>query len=275
MSNPYTAVSISGYNATPPADDASQVSSNQLGWDKHKTKLGDPLKTAIETIDANLTIAFGKLFGASILTKGASYTVTTADQGRFIEVTTTATITLPDVASAGDGFSLAVINTGTTTNVTVDGASSETINGSTSITLRPSDSAILTCNGSLWIAAVIQGEVSGTFTGTLTGCTTSPTGSIAYHKSGSKVTLIGPDLTGTSDDANCTITGLPSFLRPSTNQGIACHYVRDNGSMDINAIAEVASTGTIVLGAIGFTGGFTPSGTKGLEDSWSITYDLN
>ena len=56
--NPYSSQSITGYNAGAPADDGSQVSSNQLEWDKHKTKLGDPLKTLAEAINT-AAVSFG------------------------------------------------------------------------------------------------------------------------------------------------------------------------------------------------------------------------
>jgi len=56
--NPYTTVSVSGYNANPPDDDGSAVASNEIEWDKHKTKLGDPLNTAVTSIDTNVNAAF-------------------------------------------------------------------------------------------------------------------------------------------------------------------------------------------------------------------------
>lgn len=54
MSCSYTPVSITGYNASPPPDDGTEVSGNVIKWSNHKDKLGDPLKTAIEAIDSNL-----------------------------------------------------------------------------------------------------------------------------------------------------------------------------------------------------------------------------
>lgn len=52
---PYSEVSITGYNSNPPEDDGTQASSNEVSWAKHKTKIGDPLKTAIETTQTNIT----------------------------------------------------------------------------------------------------------------------------------------------------------------------------------------------------------------------------
>ena len=60
-SNPYTPVTISGYNASSPADDGSRVASNQIEWQKHVDKLGDPLKTLAEDIDTNVNAGFGAL----------------------------------------------------------------------------------------------------------------------------------------------------------------------------------------------------------------------
>jgi len=54
----YTPVSITNYNSSPPPDDGSTGVDNQLSWSKHKTKLGDPLKSAIESINTNVSAAF-------------------------------------------------------------------------------------------------------------------------------------------------------------------------------------------------------------------------
>ena len=59
--NPYTSVAISGYNVSPPSDDGAQTSPNQLEWDKHKTKLGDPVRTLAEGVNTNALAAFGAL----------------------------------------------------------------------------------------------------------------------------------------------------------------------------------------------------------------------
>lgn len=149
MSNPYIQPSLTGYNASPPSDDGSTTSGNQLKWSNHKTKLGDPLKTFIENVDAATLAAFGLSFGAGIAPKTSAYTVTTADRGRFITVTGTTTITLLAAATAGAGFPLLVVNIGTGT-VTVDGNGSETINGAATQTLQPGESLIISSDSVNW-----------------------------------------------------------------------------------------------------------------------------
>jgi hypothetical protein len=59
--NPYTSVTVSNYNASPPPDDGSQTTANKVEWAKHKTKIGDPLKTALESINSNALAAFSAL----------------------------------------------------------------------------------------------------------------------------------------------------------------------------------------------------------------------
>ena len=154
MGNPFTSVAIVNFNASPPANDASEVAGNQLGWDKHKEKLADPLKTAIESINTNTSNAFGKRFGTTFELKTGAYSIAApGDQGKFFSVTGTTTITLPAVADAGDGFPVAIINTGSAV-VTVDGNASELINGSTSISLAPGLGVLVTCDGSEWVGLI-------------------------------------------------------------------------------------------------------------------------
>lgn len=59
--NPYTSVALAGYNDSPPTDDGAKTAANQLEWDKHKSKLGDPLKTLAEGVNTNALAAFGAL----------------------------------------------------------------------------------------------------------------------------------------------------------------------------------------------------------------------
>ena len=57
MAISYTQVTVSGYNSSAPPDDGSTGASNQVTWASIKTKLSDPLKTALESIDDNVATA--------------------------------------------------------------------------------------------------------------------------------------------------------------------------------------------------------------------------
>lgn len=51
----YTPPTLSGYNSSPPSDDGSSTSSNQVKWSTIKTKLGDPLSTYAQAIDTRVS----------------------------------------------------------------------------------------------------------------------------------------------------------------------------------------------------------------------------
>ncbi len=54
----YSSQTISGYNSSPPSDDGAAESQNQATWAGVKTKLGDPVKTLAEAINAELLADF-------------------------------------------------------------------------------------------------------------------------------------------------------------------------------------------------------------------------
>lgn len=153
MSNPYSSQSASGYNSNPPSDDGSEVASNQVYWATIKTKLADPIKTLADSINSAVSSAFGLIFGQTINSQSGNYTIDSDDQGAFVEFTGVATASLPAAATAGGGFAVCILNNSSAL-VTIDANSSETINGETSIYLGPGESAVLTTDGSEWMAAI-------------------------------------------------------------------------------------------------------------------------
>lgn len=155
MANPYETQTISGYNSSPPPDDGSQDATNEIKWSTHKTKLADPIKTLTEAVNTETLSAFGLTLGQTYSSHSSNYSILEADRGKFLSVTGTTTITLLDVATAGTGFPIVIINNGTA-NVTIDGDGSETINGSTTITLLPGEMALLTTDGTAWVALVTK-----------------------------------------------------------------------------------------------------------------------
>lgn len=149
MANPYSTVSITGYNSNPPPDDGSQSSNNEVSWAKHKDKLADPLKTAIESIDANVESAFADRMFNTVLSKSSNYTIASSDRGALVSVTASATITLPDASAVGDGWAVTIYNA-SSADVTIDGASTQTINGELTLVLRGGAWAIITSDGANW-----------------------------------------------------------------------------------------------------------------------------
>jgi hypothetical protein len=81
---PYTEVTISSYNANPPTDDGSSDASNTITWSGIKTKLGNPLNTAIPSVDDNVATACGTIdtaITAAELSIASSVTLINASSG--------------------------------------------------------------------------------------------------------------------------------------------------------------------------------------------------
>jgi len=147
MGNPYSSVSVSDYNTNPPSDDGSQTVANSVTWAKHKVKLGDPLKDAIENINTNILAAFLTNIGAVTTGKPSNYTALEADRGKLFKVTNETTITALAAATAGDGFINGALNSNATDVVTVTGSGSEKIGGEDNIFLYPGESIWWVCDG--------------------------------------------------------------------------------------------------------------------------------
>lgn len=151
MANPYTQVSVQNYNLNAPPDDATQVSANLITWAKHKTKLTDPLNTAIASIDTNVSAAFGKVTGG-ITSVAADYQVLATDQGKVIVATASGiTITTPDAATVGSGFKFGVLNL-SSGNITLDGSGSQNVDGAANQTIPTTRGCALDNNGSNWFS---------------------------------------------------------------------------------------------------------------------------
>lgn len=156
MGNPFVSAAVNSYNANPPPDDGSQGPGNMLAWSTIKTKLPDPIKSALETDITNTNTAFSKIIGGGGFTSTATnYTVLLADQGKFIKVTAAATITTPDATSVGSPFVFAVVNE-TTGDITIAGNNpgvQQNIDGAVTITVPANAGVFINTDGTNWFTA--------------------------------------------------------------------------------------------------------------------------
>lgn len=124
--------------------------------------------------------------------------------------------------------------------------------------------------------------IVGTATFTLTGCTTAPTYLGKYTILGNVVTLTFPgtsSVSGTSNAATKTLTGMPSALFPSATIKFPMCFGTDNGTGIFTGVS-ITSAGVITFGngatapPTSFpTGGYTGSGAFLAElplMSWTI-----
>lgn len=101
--------------------------------------------------------------GGRYLAKTAAYSVVTGDRGAVIDATSgTWTLSLLAAASAGAGFSVAVINSGTGV-ITIDPSGSETIDGATTQALLTGSAFMLVCTGTAWVALALPGKPQAHF----------------------------------------------------------------------------------------------------------------
>ena len=110
---PYTSVSISGYNSSPPPDDGSQTSANKVEWAKHKTKIGDPLKTLAEAINTNVLAAFATLALEDWTLVTTTATIAESDFHNGYLLTSTGRQILPAPSSLEDGWHMSFFNAAT------------------------------------------------------------------------------------------------------------------------------------------------------------------
>ena len=207
-------------------------------------------------------VGLGRVLNAS-LSKSATYTVVAADEGQFLQCSSTFTLSLTAAATLGDGFALAIANTGVGV-ITVDPAGSETIGGSATLTLAAGDAIVTMCNGSNWIVAsdkisTLPVANGGTGASTLTanyallGNGTSALQMIAPGASGNFLTSDGttwasttPSVAGDMVLASVqTVTGAKTFGSAGA-VGKLIIAGTTSGSTILNATAA-AGSGTLTL----------------------------
>jgi hypothetical protein len=114
----------------------------------------------------------------------------------------------------------------------------------------------------------------GTFTFTATGMTTSPTGTASYTQVGKIVTLIIPDISGTSNSTGFTFTGLPSSIQPVSTQALKLSFALDNSVLVGTSYAVVTASGTVTFNMSTTTAAWTAAGSKGFNNVQTVTYSL-
>lgn len=85
--------------------------------------------------------ALGIILGSAPVLKTGAYTVVAGDRGKTISCSGTFTVSLPDVGTAGEGFSVSIANTGSG-DITIDPSSTQTIGGAATKVLDPNTMAV-------------------------------------------------------------------------------------------------------------------------------------
>lgn len=239
--NPYSNVSVSGYNSDAPTDDGSQTANNRVTWAKHKTKIGDPLKTAIEAIDQAADDAFATI--AAIL---VDFT------GDFGSGGVTGLVPAPAAGDAANNRFLRADGTWTTPA----GAGSVTsVATGSGLTGGP-----ITGSGTIALASIDNNTVLGN----LSGVTAAPSA------------VLLPALLNALDVFQGDLgSGGVKGLVPAPAAGEDAYFLRGDGSW-ADPADDYSGTVTSVATGSGLTGGpITASGTISLASISDLTLLAN
>jgi microcystin-dependent protein len=152
--------------ALPPSSDFTGAAVTEGDFKSAITALRDYLSGVLGATGAT-PLALQTL-GAPVsgyVAKTTTYAVVAGDKGKLIDCTGTWTLSLLAAATAADGFTVSVRNSGTGV-ITVDPNLSETVDGGSTLAINAGESLILYTNGTLWVSV---GKSSGVPSGSLVG----------------------------------------------------------------------------------------------------------
>lgn len=150
----YTDSSGSSANTNPIILDSAGRASIWLDTGTYKFILDDSSDVNIDEVD-NITGAAANVFGSSVESISTNTNITTSSQNVLYECTSSLTLSLLAVASAGEGFAFGVTNTGAG-SVTIDPDGAETIDGLPTISVEAGQSLMVVCTGSDWISIFLN-----------------------------------------------------------------------------------------------------------------------
>ena len=154
----YTSVVISGYNAVPPSDDGAITEANKVKWSTGKTKLTDPIKTAVEAINTGIVNAFDK--GPSVIV--VDTTLTSSHYGYFLQVTGSGiTLPLTDAATLIAGWHCTIVSTDSNTFTIARLTGTDTIDGTAANIIVPARTQV-----KIFVNAAANGFITITDGGT-------------------------------------------------------------------------------------------------------------
>jgi hypothetical protein len=246
----------------------------------------DTTFSALNVLDSPICVGKGAGSGGSVYVFGVGQASdVAAGDVSYIRITHDGTNAILQSGKSGSGGVakdlLVKTGSGATTAITVS-ATTQAVTFAAAVTASTTlvVTGVATFNGGLNVTST-----AGTFyeedtwTATLTGCTTSPTVTARFVRTGNKVTLYIPSVTGTSNSTACTITGMPSSIRPARTMQPVVAEVEDAGVF-MGGSFSIATSGVITLTrqkdfTTGQTGTFTNSATtKGLSSAAIVSYIL-
>ncbi len=190
----------------------------------------------------------------AVLAKTAVYTVVIADDGKLIDCdasSATFTVTLPPVATAGDGFIVGVKKTDASANaVTVDADGAETIDGAASRTLDVRYATeFYRCDGTEWhIEGRVQEPAPGASKAWVNYDQATPTINDSVNVTSVTDTSEGVFTVNFTTDFADTNYAVVAFVRRETNDDGAVHQLQARS-------ADAKAVGSMVFRHVATSGG--------------------
>ena len=160
----------------PPSSDFTGASVTEGGFKSAITTLRSYLNDLFGSDSSNKALARETLAVpiSGTTAKTGTYTAVAADCGQVLNCTGTWTLTLTSAVTLGDGWNVAVANTGSGT-ITVNTSLSQLIDGATSTTILAGQTKLIHCTGAQFVTV---GGGSGAVTGQIADYigSTAPTG---------------------------------------------------------------------------------------------------
>lgn len=160
----------------PPSSDFTGASVTEGGFKSAITTLRSYLNDLFGSDSSNKALARETLAVpiSGTTAKTGTYTAVAADCGQVLNCTGTWTLTLTSAITLGDGWNVAVANTGSGT-ITINTSLSQLIDGATSTTILAGQTKLIHCTGAQFVTV---GGGSGAVTGSLVDYlgSTAPTG---------------------------------------------------------------------------------------------------
>ena len=149
----------------PPSSDFTGASVTEGGFKSAITTLRSYLNDLFGSDSSNKALARETLAVpiSGTTAKTGTYTAVAADCGQVLNCTGTWTLTLTSAVTLGDGWNVAVANTGSGT-ITVNTSLSQLIDGATSTTVLAGQTKLIHCTGAQFVTV---GGGSGAVTGTI------------------------------------------------------------------------------------------------------------
>lgn len=160
----------------PPSSDFTGASVTEGGFKSAMTTLRSYLNDLFGSDSSDKALARETLAVpiSGTTAKTGTYTAVAADCGQVLNCTSTWTLTLTSAITLGDGWNVAVANTGSGT-ITVNTSLSQLIDGATSTTILAGQTKLIHCTGAQFVTV---GGGSGAVTGQIADYigSTAPTG---------------------------------------------------------------------------------------------------